>query len=352
MAAKTELDAIVEFAQATLALTPVIILGSGASAAHGIPGMWPLAAHLGALSVPVDWQAVERDEWQNFTDRLAAGTDLEAALQAVRLSDRQTAHVAEATRTLLLPDDERVFLRALADRRALPLTRLFKYLFTSTHRTIDVITPNYDRLAEYAADAGEFGHYTGFTAGYLQSRPKASASRPAYAAGETGRTVRVWKVHGSLDWFHDSQGQIVGIRVGRDTPPGFQPLMITPGIDKYRLTHTEPFRTIFTCSDAALESARSYFCVGYGFNDPHVQEKLVERCDAESVPIIVITKDLSDTARAFLTSGRCRKYLALEEGGVDGARAYTPDVPGGVNLPGPAIWTLPTFLDFTLGIDA
>jgi hypothetical protein len=314
--------------------------------------MWPLAAHLDALSIPADWETGEQDEWQAFTDNIGRGTDLEAALQAVRLTDRQTAYVAEATRTLLLPEDERVFLEVLLDRRALPLTRLFKHLFSSTHRTIDVITPNYDRLAEYAADAGEFAHHTGFSSGYLQSRPRSGAANPAAATGDFRRTVRVWKVHGSLDWFHDGHAQIVGVRVGRDTPPGFHPLMITPGIDKYRLTHTEPFRTIFSCSDAALENARSYFCVGYGFNDQHVQEKLVERCDAESVPIVVITKTLSDTARTFLTSGRCRKYLALEENGVGGTRAYTHEVPDGTDLPGHPAWTLPAFLDLTLGIDA
>jgi len=349
MAAKSNLERIVEFAQNALALAPVTILGSGASAAHSIPGMEPLAAHLQGLVVPTEWCAGEIDEWDRFLGELASGSDLEAALQAVRLTARQTAHVVEGTRALLLPADERVFHDVLNDRRALPLTRLFRNLFTSVHRAIDVVTPNYDRIAEYAADAGEFGHYTGFSSGYLQSRPKSGASRGPFPAGGASRVVRVWKVHGSLDWFHNSSGQIAGVRVGRETPPGFSPLMITPGIDKYRLTHTEPFRTIFSCSDAALESARSYFCVGYGFNDPHVQAKLVERCDSDSVPILVITKTLSDTAREFLTSGRCRRYLALEDDGAGGTRAYTHETLGGVILSGQAIWALSDFLDCTLG---
>ncbi|MGY4408091.1 hypothetical protein [Bradyrhizobium sp. USDA 3315] len=74
--------------------------------------------------------------------------------------------------------------------------------------------------------------------------------------------------------------------------------MITPGIDKYRLTHSEPFRTI----------------VGYGFNDEHVQIKFIERCDRDSVPLVVLTKELTASAKAFLASGRCRRYLAIEGG--------------------------------------
>ncbi|HEX8669954.1 MAG TPA: SIR2 family protein [Allosphingosinicella sp.] len=346
---KTDLDKVLEFAQATLAITPVVILGSGASAAHGVPGMWPLAQHLQTLAPGTGWTVEELTEWNSFQSKLAADIDLESALGQVRFTERQTARVAGATRAFLLPSDEAVFAQLLGDRRALPLTRLYRYLFKSTHRTLDVITPNYDRLAEYAADAGEFCHFTGFSSGYLQTRAKAPSGRSA-ASADTVRTVRVWKVHGSLDWFQDDHHQIVGARSVSETPAGYVPLMITPGIDKYRLAHAEPFRTIFSCSDAALETARSYLCVGYGFNDEHLQTKLIERCDAESVPIIVITKTLSDPAKNFLGGGRCRKYLALEEAQT-GTRAYTNEEPGGIDLPGQPIWQLGAFLDLALGAD-
>ncbi|WP_170971257.1 hypothetical protein [Mesorhizobium sp. GR13] len=46
MAAKSVAEIAQEFAQGALSATPVIILGSGASAAHGVPGMGALAAHL------------------------------------------------------------------------------------------------------------------------------------------------------------------------------------------------------------------------------------------------------------------------------------------------------------------
>jgi hypothetical protein len=350
MAIQTDLDDVLEFAQEALALAPVIILGSGASAAHGVPGMWPLATHLkNGPGVPAP-SSDECTQWTAFIAQLDADIDLEAALGAVRLSDRQTAYVANETRTFLLPYDEAVFSQILTDRRALPLSRLYRHFFSSVHRTIDVITPNYDRLAEYAADAAGFAHQSGFTAGYLQTRlpthvPKVSGGN------DTARTVCVWKVHGSLDWFENAQHQIIGVRGCRETPAGFAPLMITPGIDKYRLAHMEPFRTIFTCSDAALEKARSYLCIGYGFNDAHLQTKLIERCESDAVPIIVITKTLSEPAKAFLNGGRCRKYLALEECD-SGTRAYLHTKPAGVELVGQRIWAMPDFLDLTLGAHA
>ncbi|KAF0097328.1 MAG: hypothetical protein FD144_5220 [Rhodospirillaceae bacterium] len=347
MAIMSDLERAREFAQKALADVPVIILGSGASAAHGVPGMWPLGRYLKQLPVLADWTSDESHEWAAFCAHLDGGKDLEAALEAVRLSERQTNGVADATRTFLLPADLKAFDDLLKNRRAFPLTRLYQHLFQSIHKTLDVITPNYDRLAEYAADAGDFSHFTGFGYGHLQTRARDPGTR-VHAGREAARTVCVWKVHGSLDWFRDEAGQIVGARACHTTPAGYSPVMVTPGIDKYRLTHGEPFRTIFSCSDIALERARAYLCVGYGFNDEHVQTKLVERCEVNGVPLVVVTKQLTPTAKAFLARGKCRKYLAFEESPT-GTRAYSNINPDGIDLPHEELWRFDKFLDLMLG---
>lgn len=349
MAAKSKAEIAQEFAQNALSAAPVIILGSGASAAHGVPGMGALAAHLAAAATPSGWTGEEQAEWLSFLGQLKAGTDLESALQAVRPTERQTQFIAGLTREFLLPFDLAVLASLLDDRHALPLTRLYRHLFDSTHLTIHVVTPNYDRLAEYAADAADVNTFTGFNYGHLQTRARAANTRVT-VNGRQSRTVAVWKVHGSLDWFQDAANQIIGLRSALAIPTNYTPLMITPGIDKYRLTHGEPFRTILSCSDSALENARAYFCVGYGFNDEHVQTKLIERCDRDSIPLIVITKELTPTAKAFLTGGRCRRYLAIEDG-TAGARAYAHDAPTGFDLDNP-LWRLDHFLDHMTGTPA
>ena len=104
------------------------------------------------------------------------------------------------------------------------------------------------------------------------------------------------------------------------------------------------------CSDTALESARAYFCIGYGFNDEHVQTKLIERCDQDSIPLVVIAKELTRSARTFLSGGRCRRYLAIEER-TPGARAYMHTVPGGFDLD-TSIWRLDRLLDEVTGVPA
>lgn len=349
MVAKSLAEVAQEFAQTALSVAPVIILGSGASAAHGVPGMGALAAHLQAATPPTGWVSEEWTEWERFLGRLGAGDDLESALQAVRPTERQTQFITTETRAFLLPADRAVLDELIASRHALPLSRLYRHLFDSTHMTLNVVTPNYDRLAEYAADAADFSTFTGFGYGYLQSRARHAKTR-IMINGKPSRTVSVWKVHGSLDWFQDSANQIIAVPGADSVPTGYAPLMITPGIDKYRLTHGEPFRTVLSCCDAALESARAYFCVGYGFNDEHVQTKLVERCDRDSVPLVIITRGLTSSARAFLGGGRCRQYLAIEAGPA-GAIAYMHTSPGGFVLDQP-LWRLDHFLDHVTGISA
>ncbi|MDA9440772.1 hypothetical protein XH98_17050 [Bradyrhizobium sp. CCBAU 51745] len=349
MATKSQTEFAQEFAQSALSAAPVIILGSGASAAHGVPGMGALAARLLEAPLPAEWTGEEKAEWTSFLDKLTTGADLESALQQVRPTERQTLFVAAVTREFLLPSDLAALASVLADRRSLPLTRLYRHLFDSTHATVHVVTPNYDRLAEYAADAADASTFTGFSYGYLQTRAQSPDTRVT-VNGRQLRTVAVWKVHGSLDWFQDASKQIIGVRSALTVPANYSPLMITPGIDKYRLTHGEPFRTILGRSDVALQNARSYFCVGYGFNDEHVQTKLIERCDRNSVPLVVLTKELTPSAKAFLSGGRCRRYLAIEDGKA-GARAYMHHAPAGFDLEKP-LWRLDSFLDHFIGADA
>jgi hypothetical protein len=140
-------------AQECISAVPVIVLGSGASATHGIPGMWKLGEHLAASSPPATLGKADFAGWNEFCDRLKS-TDLEAALTEVSLSASVTQHVVSTTWDFLNPYDLKVFESVVQDRRALPLTRLFEHMFRTTISEIQVVTPNYDRLAEYAAEAG------------------------------------------------------------------------------------------------------------------------------------------------------------------------------------------------------
>lgn len=331
-------------AQECIRQFPVILLGSGASAAHGIPGMWPLGDHLRKSTPPPDATSEDRIGWAEFLKVLPV-SDLESALTQVPLTQRMTNHVVSTTWDFLNEFDVNIFNQICSNRHLLPLSKLFRHLFQSTNTEINVVTPNYDRLAEYAAEAAGFSAYTGFSFGFLGAR--AVHAPKIYNGKYQARTVNVWKVHGSFSWFNDDTGVVISLPPSVSRPSALHPVIITPGIEKYRRTHEEPFRTTMQNADAAIRTATSFLCIGYGFNDQHLQTLLVERCQSPNVPLVLLTKQISKTAHEFFQSGRCQKYVALEENGT-ATRIYSNSTPLGVDIPDVSLWSLSEFLGLVM----
>ncbi len=310
----------------------------------GIPGLHDLKQHLLTKMSPRSSSAGDKRDWCNFQMKLRC-TDLESALDSVQLPEILTNYIVETTWDFLAGYDHKVFEKVIEDRNLIPLTRLFKFLFDSTQKEIHVVTPNYDRVAEYAADCGGLTHYTGFSYGHLRNQSQRMITVPT---GKSPlRVVNIWKVHGSLDWFKDEDGAIIGLPVSNVRPSYLMPVIVTPGIEKYRLTHEEPFLQIKREADNALRNADSYLCVGYGFNDRHLQTTLRGRFNSKEVPMVVLTKQLSDNAKKFLLNSKSNRYLAIEEYG-EGSCIYTYDFPDGSILPSRSIWRLDHFLEFVI----
>jgi SIR2-like domain len=332
-------EQVIKLAQKCVGHIPVVVLGSGASIQYGIGGMGALKDHLLASINPVE--ADEKDAWILFSTELAKTGDLEMALYNVRLPTALEAQVVSSTRDMVLRDDLTVFENFVQGKVEFSLSALLRYLLRTTHPTIQVVTTNYDRIAEYACDAANAAFDTGFRGGYLQ------AFRPGDDLKFGGRVVEILKVHGSLDWFLDEHQSVIALPDSVKAPKSYSPLLVTPGTGKYYVTHEEPFRTIITRSDAAFASARSALCVGYGFNDRHIQPKLTNRVLKEKVPIVILAKALTPRTKDFLNLCKHPHYLALEMSGT-GSRAFCADHPAGVDLPEP-IWDLGHFVEAVAG---
>ncbi|QDV81044.1 SIR2 family protein [Botrimarina mediterranea] len=338
----TQPEALIKFAQKCLESMPVVVLGSGASIPYGIGGMGDLQKHLLSNVTP---ETGEESAWKTFTDSVAATNDLEQSLQETTLPPTLIRSIVNQTRAHILAGDLAVFEHLVADPKTLQLSRLFRHLFDSTHNTLSVVTTNYDRLAEYAADAAGYSHETGFSSGFYRSFLSAT-SRDSGVRRQ--RTIEVWKVHGSIDWFQDESQVALALPFGDTFPQTLKPLLVTPGTTKYEQTHQEPFRSIMTQADFALENASGYLCNGYGFNDIHIQPKLVQRVRTHSTPIVILARTLTQNARNFLADCHASQFLALEWH-KDGTTAYSREEPSGVLLPDVSLWDFPHFLDAVFG---
>jgi SIR2-like domain len=230
----------------------------------------------------------------------------------------------------------------LAGTEIFPVSKLFQRLFQSSNTTINIVTTNYDRVAEYASDTAGLSHSTGFVPGYIQAR-EGTDRVTVYRGAKAARTVRIWKVHGSLDWFERRDGTTVSAPLFEVPPASLTPLIVSPGVSKFQRTHDEPFRSAIQGADRALEHAEGYVCVGFGFRDTHMEPKLVERCRQTNVPITVLARVLTDEAKVFLKLKAGTSYLAFEET-TDGTRAYTHEHPSGIEIPYKDFWSLNGFL--------
>jgi hypothetical protein len=106
--------------------------------------------------------------------------------------------------------------------------------------------------------------------------------------------IKLFKPHGSLDWF-----------MAGDTPMTssmtFQsdPLIITPGVGKYKKGYGQPFDVHRDRGNAAIDSASSILCIGYGFNDDHLQTHLSPKLKG-GTRALLLTHSLSPNARTVV----------------------------------------------------
>ncbi|MEO0384187.1 MAG: SIR2 family protein [Pseudomonadota bacterium] len=333
-----ELEDLAKQCQNCAQKNPVIVLGSGASIPHGIRGMGDLAVW---LRDKVEAAAGEEsNQWLLVKTALANGDHLEAALENKTLPESLVVKIVRSTWDFIAQDDYALLKSAIKTETIFPLRSLFTGLFRSTNRNIHVVTTNYDRVAEYAADSGGYIHNTGFLPGYL--RRADGAENLIFKQGSyLARTVTVWKVHGSLDWFSDPNGGVMSLPMTSELPDGLVPLIVTPGVSKYQRTHDEPFRSAIQGADRVLSAATAFICLGYGFRDSHIHPKLITRCRVHDAPILVATRTLTPEAKDFLRNNAGRHYLALENHD-DGTMVYNRDNPDGVVVTGGKYWELPT----------
>jgi hypothetical protein len=324
------LEELAKLCQKCAQQAPVIVLGSGASVPHGVRGMGDLASWL-QQKLKAD-EGPEQDAWLLVRTALASGDHLEAALENKQLPSGLVAKIVRGTWEFLAQDDHRVFLSAIYGRENFALKTLFSGLFKSTNRNINVITTNYDRVAEYAADSGGYIHKTGFLPGYIR-RTEGAHQLTFRQGSNNAQTVTIWKVHGSLDWFVNSDEEVLSLPLTSHLPDGLTPLIVTPGVSKYQRTHDEPFRSAIQGADKVLDSASGFICIGYGFRDRHIHPKLSKRCRDHNTPILIAARTLTNETRSFLKKDGGRNYIALERNEL-GTKVYSSKIPDGLVVEG------------------
>ena len=149
----------------------------------------------------------------------------------------------------------------------------------------------------------------------------------------------------SLDWF-SKNGSNVGLPLSSDIPTNHTPLIVPPSKGKYSNTHGEPYRSIISQADIAFSQAGSFLCIGYGFNDEHIQPKPLEQIK-KGTPIVVLCRDATDACKQNVISYDVGKYVIIDRSEDRKTRVVTK---GNEVVFDGDFWKLPDFNKYFLGV--
>jgi len=316
----------------------VIVVGSGASCAYGVPGMDALAKYL-IENVPKELSSLTqeaKDEWNRIALALESGKGLEIAL-----SENTIGGLAQVLKTQTAECIAQKEVTAIAQILSLPTLpafgRLCRY-YLSFADQLNVITTNYDRLieiqaaqADVAVDTLYYGHTLGR---FNPDRSGNELLRACIPTGRASRTqlkawphLRLFKVHGSLDWYN------LGDTLYRSdlAIPGARQI-VPPSIEKYRLGYYPPFDAMREKANLAIDNASGMLFQGYGFNDDHLQTHITPR--STQIPSVVLSMKLTDSAREHIS--RNNNSIGIEKN-LDGCTIFYGGQSINVSLP---LWDL------------
>lgn len=276
--------------QKTVSDIPLVLAGTGVSIPHGIPGMGGLARH---LQDELDAEYALDPSWGIITERLREGTDLESALTEVvpGPSDALVRDITVKTWEFVSHADMECYEGLIQSDEMLPLAKLLHYLTQTSQKSVDVITTNYDRLIEYACDQARVRVDDRFLGKYIKWKEDSKLSHK--------NIVNLLKVHGSLDYFKDNQGRVFSLPLRSSVPDSLAPDIIPPGSDKYRSVLQGIHHELLFKADEMVQNANGFLCIGYGFNDEHIQASMLERIKLGKA-VIVLTKEISEKTAGLL----------------------------------------------------
>lgn len=280
-----KLERLTTVIQNKLAGSPTLLIGSGGSVPYGLPSMGELSLKITdklGLLYQTD------DAWNSFVTELSTSRNLELALDKASLSDEIHKVVIDTIWSFIDMKDREAIVGFLKKGTVPSLTLVLRKFVQKIDPT-NIITTNYDRIIEFAIDSAQGVVKTGFTGDCVKVFGR-------FSINGTKRVINLFKVHGSIDWFkHRINHNIISTNFfsPEELSDVYEPMIVTPGREKFRETHNDPFRTVMSEADEVLRKSVSYLCLGYGFNDEHIQPIIIDENHNRNKPVVIVTKELT-----------------------------------------------------------
>lgn len=255
-----------------------ILLGAGASKACGLPDINDLQNQI--------TKELDGEEQDFFERQLAKQRNLEQILSRLRridaLLDSDIEQVDRLTAQHARNLDNKVcqlIVKALdiKESKLSPMLHFVAWAGRADYKLpVEVFTTNYDLTLETALELHSVPYFDGFI-GALRARfhtELVEAKVEDIHNWLPSFLLRVWKLHGSVnwEWVNESKAEVVrlGTAVGDETPAA-----IYPSDAKYDESRRVPFIVLQDRFRRALHQPETLMIIsGYSFNDEHINEMI------------------------------------------------------------------------------
>ena len=280
-----EKDKVFKLVQKFLTYPPVIIWGSGATIPYSLPSMEDLKECL-----------------KPEIEKLDKDVNLEVTLG--KIDDRNKIDkIKKIIRDEVLKKNMECLKHSIQTPDYFEaIEKMIRKFYNAHPQNINIVTTNYDCILEYALSKAGHNFTDGFT-----GRPLSKFNPAGFGKK---KTVNLIKVHGSLNWFSNNNGNIFYL----PCECKFDELkyaMIPPVRErKYQEAFIkEPYRTLIGKSDNIIEKANSFLVIGFGFNDEHLTPKIDSKIKT-GTPIVIATKQATASCMSKLNDAE--KYCLFE----------------------------------------
>lgn len=296
---------------------PVLVIGCGASMNYGIPGMWDLAMAIKADFTKTSPISEESKKCVNeLVGKLDAEMGLEDAMLSLKCTEEVENRILKIVWNQIKPKDNNVFMDVVQSRSRLPLTNLLTHLiYNRADAGVDVVTTNYDCLIEYAASQTDAYVNCGCSQSHIGQFIGFDHKNQLAKLKDYEGCVNIYKIHGSLDWFVDNNGKMYNYPNLTYIPDEMKPCIITPGTNKYERALEDPHRSLIS----SVDGSSGYMCIGYGFNDKHIQPNLLKMAIDRKKRILIVTKDLTKKIENEVIA-KAKNYIIVYSDGTNGTR--------------------------------
>lgn len=262
--------------------------GAGSSCAFGLPDILRLTENVG-MRLDGDLKSHYEDLKQSLSNlHTDSDINVENVLNYVRqireiTGEKEDREYDGINGKLAQKLDEQIckeiFNVIQEEERAADIKELrnfFAWLdISNRNNTKEIFTTNYDLLLEKAMEYNQIPYFDGFVGSYEPFFWPESIEKDVSLNDLTFNWIRLWKMHGSLNWEYrkdDSSDSGKIIRSGRVDNPENE-LVIYPSKEKYNLSRKQPFIAYFDrLKNYLLQGERLFIISGYSFSDQHINE--------------------------------------------------------------------------------